>query len=121
MRTSGSPAGRGRRHGRHFSWDRSEQVMNRALLALAAAACVLAAACGKSSPSTPAPTVSTLSLSPGTDWVKIKATEKFTATAVYTSGASEAVSPTWTSDNSAILTVDGSGTVTGVAAGQATV
>jgi hypothetical protein len=96
--------------------------MRRAVLFVLAAASVLSAACQKSSsPAAPAPTVSTLSLSPGTDWVKIKGTEKFTVTALYTSGASEVVSAAWTSDNPTLATVDASGTVTGVATGQANV
>lgn len=96
--------------------------MTRVSIIVGIAACVCAAAaCDKSTPGTPSPTVSTLALSPGTDLVKIKASEKFSVTATYTSGASEGVSPTWTSDNQAVATVDAGGTVTGVAAGQATI
>jgi hypothetical protein len=76
--------------------------------------------CGKSDTS-PSPTVSNLSLSPATDWVKIKGTERFTVTALYSTGASESVSPTWTSNNGGVATVDSGGLVTGVAAGQATI
>lgn len=79
------------------------------------------AACGKSTPSTPGPTVSGLALSPATDWIKIKGTEKFFATATYTTGAAEAVTASWSSDNQAVATVDNTGTVTGVSAGQATI
>jgi hypothetical protein len=78
------------------------------------------AACGKSD-SAPSPTVSNLSLSPATDWVKIKGTEHFSVTALYSTGASESVSPAWTSNNTGVATVDSAGLVTGVAAGQATV
>lgn len=95
--------------------------MRRLPLVLIVAASVCAAACGKSSPAEPSKTVSALSMSPATDWVKINGTEKFTVTAQYTTGAVEAVAPTWTSDAISIATVDASGTVTGVAAGQATV
>jgi hypothetical protein len=82
---------------------------------------VFAAACGNSSPAQPSKTVSSLSMSPGTDWIKVKATEKFSVTAQYSTGASEAVTPTWASDATSVAAVDTSGTVTGVAAGLATI
>lgn len=92
--------------------------MNRVALALFA--CLLAAACHKT-PQAPSPTVSTLALSPATDLIRIKATERFSATATYTSGSVEAVTPSWASDNAAVATVDGTGTVTGMSSGQANI
>lgn len=94
--------------------------MRRFALFFLAAGCVFGTACGKSSPTEPAKTVSSLSMSPATDWIKIKGAEKFSVTAQYTSGAAEAITPAWTSDNTSVATVDAAGTATGVAAGQAT-
>jgi hypothetical protein len=82
---------------------------------------VVVAGCGKSAPATPTPSVSSLALSPATDYLKLKATEKFSATATYTNGAAETVNASWSSDNQAVATVDASGSVTGVGAGQATI
>jgi hypothetical protein len=95
--------------------------MRRLLLVLLAAVPLFAAACGKSSPAEPSKTVSALSMSPGTDWLKISGTEKFTVTAQYSTGVLETVTPAWTSDATSVATVDASGTATGVAPGQATI
>lgn len=94
--------------------------MKRAAIVVAILACAFAASCGKTS-ETPSPTVSGLALSPATDLIKIKGTEKFSATATFTSGNSEVVTASWASDNQAIATVDATGTVTGVASGQAAI
>ena len=82
---------------------------------------IAGAACGNSTPATPGPTVSSLAMSPGTDYLKLKGTEKFSVTATYSSGTTEAVNASWSSDNQSVATVDASGTVTGVGAGQATI
>jgi hypothetical protein len=95
--------------------------MRQTVLAVLVVASAFAAACGKSSPAEPSRTVSSLSMSPGTDWLKISGTEKFSVTAQYNTGVVEAVTPTWTSDNTSVATVDAAGTVTGIASGQATI
>jgi hypothetical protein len=95
--------------------------MRRAVLVVLAIASVFAAACGNSSPAEPTKAVSSLSMSPGTDWLKVKGTEKFSVTAQYSTGAAEPVTPTWASDNAGVATVDASGTVTGIGSGQATI
>jgi hypothetical protein len=84
-------------------------------------AAVAAFAACEDSPAEPTKTVSSLSMSPATDWIKLRATEKFTVTALYSTGASEVVTPAWTSDATTVATVDAAGTVTGVAAGLATI
>jgi hypothetical protein len=95
--------------------------MKRVLIVTTIIAALSAGACGKSTPATPSPTVSSLSLSPATDYVKLKATEKFSVSATYNTGSSETVAAAWSSDNQAVATVDASGTVAGVGAGQATI
>lgn len=92
--------------------------MNR--VAVAVFACLGLAACNKA-PQTPSPTVTTLAVSPATDLIRIKATEKFSVTATYSSGTVEAVTPSWASDNSTVASVDAAGTVTGVSSGQANI
>ncbi len=72
-------------------------------------------------PVTPAPTVVSLSISPSTDLIAIQGTVTLGATATMSDGTTKAASGTWASDASAIASVDGTGKVTGVAPGQATV
>jgi hypothetical protein len=95
--------------------------MNRAVIFAVVAFLLVAGGCGKSTPTNPGPTVSTLSISPATDLVRIRATEKFSATASYVTGVSETVTPSWSSDNQAVATVDTSGAATGAGSGQATI
>lgn len=81
------------------------------------------ASCGKgdaTSPTSPAATVVELTISPTTDFLKLKGTERFVANARLSSGAIEAVVPTWRSDASAV-TVDGSGLATAAGIGTATI
>lgn len=83
---------------------------------------VFLTACGKSSsPATPTPTVSGLSIAPATDMIKIKASESFTAQATYSDGTSHAVTASWSSDNSSVATIDASGRATAVNSGSATI
>jgi hypothetical protein len=95
--------------------------MKRVLIVCAIVAALSAGACGKSTPAAPSPAVSSLAIAPATDYVKLKGTEKFAVTATYSTGATEPVAATWSSDNQAVATVDASGTVTGVGPGQATI
>ena len=69
----------------------------------------------------PGPTVTSITISPGTDMLKIKGTESYQATAAYTNGTTAAVTPAWRSDNPAVLTIEGSGRATANASGTATI
>jgi hypothetical protein len=85
----------------------------------------LALSSGCSSSSSPAqpsppPTTSTLTVTGGADAIKVGETTVFTAQAGGTSAAT-AVQAQWSVDVPAVATVDGSGRVTGVSAGTATV
>jgi hypothetical protein len=96
--------------------------MNRVVVAIIMLGALLGAAgCGKDSSSSPSATVSKLTLSPTIDYMMLKATEKFSLTATLSTGVTEAVTPTWSSDTQGVATVDSAGTVTGVGAGQATI
>jgi len=72
-------------------------------------------------PVTPTPTVVSLSISPATDLVTIQGTVTLSATATMSDGTTKTASGTWASDAAPVATVDGTGKVTGVAPGQATV
>jgi len=105
--------------------------MQRALItAIAATFAVTLAACGSDSPAgpgtttppPPAASVSSVDLSPATGEVLVGKTTKLNATPKDASGnALSGRSISWTSSNASIASVDGSGTVTGVAAGSATI
>ena len=98
--------------------------MRRHLLRAVLLATVAAlAACDSkdSNPTTPSPTVSSVSISPATDFLKLKAQERFTLTAQLSTGATEQVTATWGSDNTAVATVDSGGLVTAVGVGAATI
>lgn len=80
----------------------------------------LAAGCG--SPTTTAPSPATLlTVSPGTNLLKIGATETFSAFAVSTDGSGAPVAATWTTDNPAVAMVTAQGLATAVSAGVATI
>ena len=90
-------------------------------IALALAAC--GSSGGGSAPTTPTPTVTGLTIS-GTaviDLMKLRATDRWTATATLSTGTTQAVTATWSTDNSAVATVDTTGTVTAVGPGQVNV
>lgn len=72
-------------------------------------------------PVTPAPTTVSVAISPATDLITIQGTATFSATATMSDGSTKSVSGTWVSDPAAVATVDGSGRVTGIGSGQATV
>jgi hypothetical protein len=69
----------------------------------------------------PSSNVLSVSIGPATDFIKIKAIEPLSATASYSNGTTQTVQGTWGSDAPAVATVDGSGRVTGLAAGLATI
>ena len=84
------------------------------------------AACGgkdgsPAGPSTTPATVTGLSLSPGTTVLKTNQTETFTASAMMSSGPSQAVQPAWTSDNTTVLSIDAAGLARGLTNGAATI
>ena len=83
------------------------------------------AACGKEggAPATPTPSVTTVSvaINAPADMLKINGVDVFSATATMSDGTARAVTPVWASDNAAVATVDGSGKVTGIGSGQATI
>lgn len=101
----------------------------RTSLSLILALVVLASGCHKNnrSPAAPtpvtpvAPTVTALSLSPLQDLQKMAATQQLTATATFSDGASSVVAGTWTTDAPGIVSVSGTGLVTGLAPGEANV
>lgn len=66
------------------------------------------------------PTLVSISVTPNTDLIKIKAVETFTVTASFSDGTSQVVQGTWGSDAPGVATAD-AGRVTGVAAGTATI
>lgn len=96
--------------------------------AIAATAVVLSlsfvAACGDDKSSTPAgpttpaaPTVSTLAIA-GLDAIRAGFVSTYTATATLSNGTSQTVTPTWTSSNPAVATVDGTGRLSGLTHGS---
>lgn len=83
-------------------------------------------ACGKGaspttapSPSAAAPTA--LALSPATDLITIRGTERFTIAATLSDGTTKVVQGTWGSDAPGIASAGADGTVTGTGSGEATV
>jgi hypothetical protein len=70
---------------------------------------------------TPAPTVSSVTLTGGTDVVRVRETVTFGVTARMSDGSSPVVQPQWSSDNVAVATVDPTGRVTGVSNGTVTI
>jgi hypothetical protein len=58
---------------------------------------------------------------PATDLLTIGGTETFSAFAAHPDGSGSSVTPTWTTDNPAVVSVSGEGLVTGLTAGAATI
>lgn len=79
------------------------------------------AACGGSSPSGPGPVSQSLTISPGLDLLKIKASETLSAALTASSGQQTPTTATWTSDAPAVAAIDGNGRITGQASGSATI
>lgn len=89
-----------------------------------ALALAVAVGCGKDdSPTGPSSnvTLTGLSITPGTDLIKIKGTEAFSATGTYSDGGTRPAQATWGTDNGAVATMDSSGRAGGVTSGQATI
>lgn len=69
----------------------------------------------------PSSTPSSLTISPGTEMLRIRATETFTATLTYSNGTTQAVTPTWASSSAIVATVDANGRVTAVGSGTTSI
>src|SRR6266851_7035549 len=80
---------------------------------------ILASACGGSTPNPtapPTPTLTGLTIS-GPDAIIIGFVSNYMVTAALSNGTSQAVTPTWTSDNSSVATIAPNGDLTGVSNG----
>ena len=84
-----------------------------------AALVFLVAACGGPTTPTPDPTVNSVTIDGGDRSLAVDETVQLAVTVDVSGGASTDV--TWSSDDDTVATVDGSGLVTGVAAGSATI
>jgi Bacterial Ig-like domain (group 2) len=101
-------------------WWRETIVLLTLILAAPLAACGGKDGSPAGPGATPA-TVTGLSLSPGTTVLKTNQTETFTASAMMSSGPSQAVQPAWTSDNTTVLSIDAAGLARGLTNGAATI
>lgn len=72
-------------------------------------------------PSAPAPTVTSLAITPATDMLRITGTETFVATAGMSNGTSNAVTASWRSSNPAAATIDSGGRSTTIASGTTSI
>ena len=90
---------------------------------LALGGLMASAACGGSptGPGGNGPAAQSLTLSPGLDLLKIKASETLSAALTSANGQQTPTTATWTSDTPAVASVDASGRVTGQASGNATI
>lgn len=100
----------------------------RLIAAALAAATVAACGGGGSTPSSPTPPASTTPPAPtvsalridGLDAIRTGFFSDYTATATLSNGTTQTVTPTWTSSNSSIASVDSSGRLTGINHGSIT-
>jgi len=99
------------------------QSKHLAFLALAAGLSLIATACGGgSTPSAPSAVAQSITITSSSDMLFIGAAETFTATATISTGATQPVTAgVWGSDAPSVASVDGSGRVTGVGPGMATI
>jgi hypothetical protein len=98
---------------------RSGVMKNRIVIAFALA---VAVGCGENDPISPSPsTLASLSITPATEFIKIKGTETFTVTGTYSDGSTRTEQATWGTDNPGIATIDAGGRASGVASGQASI
>lgn len=65
----------------------------------------------------PSSNPNSLAISPGTEMLRIRATETFAATLTYSNGTTQAVTPTWGSSSPTVATIDANGRATAVASG----
>jgi hypothetical protein len=84
----------------------------------------LTAGCGSKSPAAPspppAPTATGLSIT-GTDVLRTGQSQTYTATITLSNGTTQSATPTWTADNSSVLTINSSGQASAVAQGSSTI
>ena len=76
---------------------------------------------GSTTPAPPAVTVTSITVTSASTMLKVGQTETFTATANMSNGTQQAATGTWSSDNTGIATVNSSGLVTIVGAGNANI
>jgi Bacterial Ig-like domain (group 2) len=69
----------------------------------------------------PAPVVRSISLSRSSLQLVVGNSESLSASAIYSDNSSRAISPTWSSSNTAVAVVDSSGTVRALSGGSATI
>ena len=71
----------------------------------------------------PAPTLSSITVSPASSTVLAGATQQFTATGTYSNGSTQNISSqvNWTSSNPAVATINASGLASGTSAGNTTI
>lgn len=89
---------------------------------------VMLCACGHKTPtqptsstSTPPPVLSSVTVSAAATTIETGATTTVSAVGAYSDGTSHSVSVSWSSDATAVASVDANGTVHGIAAGAATI
>jgi hypothetical protein len=87
------------------------------ILLMAAAGC----GGGDSPAPTPTPLPTGITITASTDLMKLRGTEPLGLSATFDNGTTSTVQGTWSSDNSAVASVDGSGRVTGASSGEATI
>jgi hypothetical protein len=74
---------------------------------------------GPSTPTTPTPTINSIAIAIANEILVAGNTEQATATASFSNGTTQQVTGTWSTDNSAVATVDQTGRVTGQGSGRA--
>ncbi|MEO7890997.1 MAG: Ig-like domain-containing protein [Vicinamibacterales bacterium] len=77
--------------------------------------------CSKNNPVAPTPSTSSIAVNSTGTTLFLGSAETFTAVSTLSNGTTQATTGTWTSDAQAIATVDGTGRVSGVASGDATI
>jgi hypothetical protein len=93
---------------------RRDLLLSVLLLAAASAACESGDGPGPTAPST---NIVSVSITPPTDFLKLKAQERLVLNAQLTTGVTQQVTAGWSSDNNAVATVDSGGLVTAVGIG----
>jgi hypothetical protein len=74
-------------------------------------------------PSGPAPTLSSIAVTPANSTIQVGTTQQFAATGTYSDGNTQSItgSVTWTSSNKSVATITGAGLATGVNPGSTTI
>ena len=93
------------------------------LIAIGLVYALTSAGCGGDSPPAPSPTVTSVTVAPATPGQAIFIGQRvqFRATSTLSNGQMQTASATWGSNNPGVATVDQSGMVTAIAAGEATI